>query len=162
MVHKNLAKDDCFEHFQRAKGNNLARKLQEVLAPLCELDPDSGNESDVDSGVDGYAISHLSDVFFSAIDVQCRLVLTGRRYECAWHEPGAVFDETSMSSCKGQKASAADTQAVRLTLLPGINQITASRISIDFGGFADQRHRDHEEVVCLVRAVVVCGSPDLH
>ncbi|ETN47240.1 uncharacterized protein HMPREF1541_01432 [Cyphellophora europaea CBS 101466] len=162
VVHKRMTEEHSYEYFQRNKADDLARKLQHALAPLCQLSPCDEEETDGDAEVDEYAFGQLSDVFFGALDVQCRLVLTGWRYECAWYEPGAAFDKNTMTPYKVQDAGAADTSTVRLTLLPGIIHIPNSKVNADFGGFAERRRTGNEEVVCLVRSVVLRGSAGLH
>lgn len=154
-VHKGLAKADSLKRFQRAKGKHLAFRLREVLAPLCVPDPHTGEQSDTDSEVDDDTTDLLSGVFISAIDMMCRLVCTGFRYESAWHKPGAAFDPKTMYPTEKQKVGATEMEPVRLALLPGINQVTAPKIKVDFGGFGEQRYKEHEEAVCLVPALVL-------
>lgn len=162
MVHKKLAEEQSFKRSQRAKGRHLAHNLQEALAPLCELEPCTEEQSDAESELDGGTTSQLSQAFISAIDVHCRLALTGRRYECVWHKPGARFNEESMQLHGEREMSAAKTPTISLTLMPGINLVTASRISVDFGGFGERAMEEHEEAVCLVPALVLCRNIDRH
>lgn len=161
-MHQNLAKEDCLKHFQRLKAENLAVKLQQALSPLCNFDQQESHGLDGVCETDEYTVGQFSDIFYRALDVHCRLALTGRRYACIWHQSGTRFNKASMNPCNAEDDSDASTLTVRLTLLPGINRIMDSQNSVDFGGFEEPRARGLENTVCLVPAVVLRGSVDLH
>jgi hypothetical protein len=161
-VHQSLAKEDCLEHFQRLKAKHLALKLQQALSPLCYLSSLEKCGLDGDGESDGYTVGQLSEVFFRALTVHCRLALAGRKYECIWHRPGEQFEAASMNPCNARDGSNTGTPTVRLTLLPGISRVIDSQNSVGFGGFEERRTRGLENAVCLVPAVVLRGSIDQH
>ncbi|KAF2160208.1 hypothetical protein M409DRAFT_60128 [Zasmidium cellare ATCC 36951] len=147
-VHKTVAAEASFERFKKMKGERLACRLQDTLAPLCQLDRKAADGSDSDSELGKYTAGHLSGVFHSAIDVHCRLILTGRQYECVWFECSTPFDRESMTTISvGKGVTRASESTIRLTLFPGISQITATKIGVDFGGFTERRHKAHEEAL---------------
>jgi hypothetical protein len=161
-VHTKITEEASFEHFRKRKARALALKLQEALAPLWKGDPE--DDGGLDAGIDNDQdiTEQLTAVFDKAIDVQCRLVLTGQQYESVWYAPGDPFDETNMTPYKIEGAVGTDMTTVRLTLLPGINQVVDSKVGADFGGFADSRRWPQGRAVCLVPPLVWRGCAELH
>lgn len=138
------------------KARTLALKLQEALAPLWNGNQAETGELGEGNDSDQEITGQLTTVFDKALDVQCRLILTGHQYECVWYPPGDPFDETNMNLYKFEGAAGTKPSTIRLTLLPGISQVVNStrKLGVDFGGFADSQRWTQGRGVCLVQPLV--------
>lgn len=139
----------------------MALKLLEAVAPLWIDGSLSDHEGDTRTDSEDSVIDQLAEVFDKALEMQFRLMLTGRRYECIWYAPGTSYDQNVMTPHNLEGVVDSELPIIRQTLLPGIHQIVDCKTGVDFGGFTDSQTWPKAPVVCLVQALVWRGSVEV-
>ncbi|KAI9696319.1 MAG: hypothetical protein M1820_008161 [Bogoriella megaspora] len=154
-VHRDIISEEAFKRYLEAKATDLGSRLQEALEPLLTKDEIANSTSET-SDVEASLGERLAEVFTAAMEVQCRLRVSGRPVRCAWYSPGEAIDPKQMTVI-GQGHTESEGQSrVSLTLLPGIHEILGETSGVGMSGFVDSCS-ESEPIDCLVRAVVWCG-----
>jgi hypothetical protein len=152
-VYRSIIEDVAFKHFVEIKASDLGVRLQDALSKLWMRSSVSSVVSE-GSDISACLSDHLARVFSKAIDVQCRLRVSGRRFRYIWYAPGQVVDREYMTVTGGPGSGDEWPSRVSLTLWPGISEILDETNEGGVSGFSNGC-TDTQAQSCLVRAVIV-------
>jgi hypothetical protein len=155
----------------------LAHRLQETLTPLWRTETfindyyDCGSRDIAQTRSDGtfvadsesereesIALRRFAATFDIALDVKCRLLATGRRFEFVWEDAETSIQGSEAASVSATGKTEVPGKRLKLTLLPGIMAADDTKVGELEADFSSIRVSSYGPAHCFVAPKVWVGT----